>query len=655
MNDAPQNAIRSYRPGGWYAVFGEHACVLLPESEKPRVAALWELVDAGAGFDELLDALIATGLRSLPGFVLVSTAEDPTRIVLRGAARAVVTLESGEAVDVDGGAAATWVEQALSGVVSLQLVLEDAEEAVDFGIRGGLVRVSRVDQPPVSSGTMAPAAGAAAASVPTAASGESEVAPADAGQSSGAGAGVGVGAPATPYAAPVVAPVVGFDPLTDDLPEHAYAQEPVVEEPAADEIAGARSGETPSVEAPAVEEPPAAAVEEPVVDEPPAAPVEDLPIADEPVAYEPVADEVPEAGADAPTEAHAFPFFNDPDPETGELPAVQDADAPAKSAWGDPEPVPEPAPAKSAWGDPEPVPEPVAEEAPVEQTPEAPAKSAWGDPEPAPAAEAPAEPAWGQPEQPAAETGQAPAAAAPPSEPAWGQPQPPADATQPPSAPPAEPAWGQPQQGNVYTPSEAPSNPFAPGADNPAEPPMWEPPAPASAPQWGAPQAPEAPAWGNQGDVQDADHDGNTAAGGYQADQFARQHPGIPGQPPAPSVTAHAVARLVFSSGETIDVDRAVLVGRAPEARRFTSTDQPRLVTVPSPNQEISSTHLEVRPGSGVDHGSAIVTDMGSTNGTVLTQPGFAPEDLQPGIAVQLLPGSVIDLGDGVTIQVTSL
>ncbi|WP_157551294.1 FHA domain-containing protein, partial [Nocardioides jensenii] len=172
-------------------------------------------------------------------------------------------------------------------------------------------------------------------------------------------------------------------------------------------------------------------------------------------------------------------------------------------------------------------------------------------------------------------------------------------------------------------------------------------------PTWGQP-APDAPA-ANQATGDGVEHDGNTVAGGYSADHFARQHPGIPGQPQAPSVTAQPVARLVFSSGETIDVDRAVLVGRAPEARRFTSTDQPRLVTVPSPNQEISSTHLEVRPGSGVDHGSAIVTDMGSTNGTVLTQPGFAPEDLQPGIAVQLLPGSVIDLGDGVTIQVTSL
>jgi hypothetical protein len=43
---------------------------------------------------------------------------------------------------------------------------------------------------------------------------------------------------------------------------------------------------------------------------------------------------------------------------------------------------------------------------------------------------------------------------------------------------------------------------------------------------------------------------------------------------------------------------------------------------------------------------------MGSTNGTVLVQPGLPPEDLKPGIAVQLIPGAIINLGDGLTIQV---
>jgi pSer/pThr/pTyr-binding forkhead associated (FHA) protein len=114
------------------------------------------------------------------------------------------------------------------------------------------------------------------------------------------------------------------------------------------------------------------------------------------------------------------------------------------------------------------------------------------------------------------------------------------------------------------------------------------------------------------------------------------------------------VARLQISNGDEVSVDRAVVIGRAPEARRFNDTEQPLLVTVPSPHLEISSTHIEVRPGTGADHGTAVVTDLGSTNGTVLVQPGLGPEDLAPGVAVQLIPGAIIDLGDGVTIKVTS-
>ena len=147
------------------------------------------------------------------------------------------------------------------------------------------------------------------------------------------------------------------------------------------------------------------------------------------------------------------------------------------------------------------------------------------------------------------------------------------------------------------------------------------------------------------------DRDGQTQVGAPVPD-FDR--PPVPGQEVAPEVVSHPVASLIFSTGDVVAVDRTVLVGRAPEARRFASHDQPHVVTVASPQQEISSTHLEIRPGAGADHGSAIATDLGSTNGTVLAQPGLDPEELTPGIAVSLIPGAVLDLGDGVTIQVTN-
>ncbi|GAA1759479.1 hypothetical protein GCM10009795_002300 [Nocardioides hankookensis] len=306
----------SFRGGEWFGIFGPSATVVLPPSEKDRVARLWELVDDGAGFDETLDALISAGLRELPGFVLVSDDDSETKVVIRGAAR--VHLATGaEVVHVEGDDATTWVERSVRGVTRVRIeVADEAEpaEALDGVLDGGLVRLASAEHPP--------------------------------------------------------------------------------------------------------------AVEE------------------------------------------AEPF--------------------------------------------------------VEVEPE---------------------------------------------------------------------------------------------------------------------------------DV--ADHDGLTRAPEtVPVDLVAPREPGIPGQPPAPPVTARPVARLLLPDGDTVDVDRSVLVGRAPEASRIVTEGEPRLVAVESPHQEVSSTHLEVRPGSGADHGCAVATDLGSTNGSVVVQPGLPPEDLRPGVTVQLVPGAVVDLGDGVSIEV---
>jgi hypothetical protein len=363
---------RSVAPGDWFGIFGEGVSVLLPPAAKPRVAAIWEAVDDGAGFDELLDSLIRDGLRELPGFVLVSVDGGDAKVVIRGAASAAFTTASGP-VEVTGSPDSTWVEKSLSGVTGMTVLVGDsAPDGPPYVVDAGLLRVSRVEQ--------------------------------------------SLGDAPAPEPEPIPVPV----------------PEPVVPKPA-------------------------------------------------------------------------------------------------------PIPVPEPEPAPIPVPEPEPAPIPVPEPEPVVP------------------------------------------------------------------APPPQPVVPEP------TPTPPVSDPFAGTFPPPDQPPVDDPtPVPDAAP---APQA--------------------------------------------PVVTARAVARLIFSSGETVDVDRSVLIGRAPEPRNFSANDQPHVVTVPSPNQEISSTHLEIRPGTAADHGSAVATDLGSTNGTVVVQPGLPPEDLQPGIAVQLIPGAILDLGEGVTIQVT--
>ncbi len=336
---------RSVVPGEWYAVLGDDVVVLLPPAAKARVAGVWERVDEGAGFDEVLDALVSGGLRELPGFILVSDTAGDVKLVIRGAGEARLATPDG-LVTVTGDADSTWVERHVTGVTGLRLRVAEGDDA-SYLLGSGLVRVSSVEQP---------------------------------------------------------------------APE--------------------------------------------------------------------------------------------PDGDTGPL-------APAVAEPGDafePEPVPA-------------VDDPLTDEIPAQLL---------------------------EPPVPAAD----PAAA--------------------------------------YVPT------------TPMLPPAVEPPASSS------------------------------PTGAHSA---------------VPTADLEPVARLVFSSGEVVDVDRPLVVGRAPQPR---GDEGARLVTVPSPHQEISSTHLEIRPGSGADHGSAVVTDLGSTNGTLVVQPGLPPEDLQPGIAVQLVPGAVVDLGEGVTIQVTT-
>ena len=139
---------RSYRPARGTACSVTRAVaasLLLPPGERARVAALWELVDAGAGFDEVLDALLAGGLSDLEGFVLWSVADDLTQVVVRGPARVVLTTAEGEDV-LDGASAATWAERRVRGVRSTSVEIEDVD-GPDLGVVSGLVRVGRVDEP----------------------------------------------------------------------------------------------------------------------------------------------------------------------------------------------------------------------------------------------------------------------------------------------------------------------------------------------------------------------------------------------------------------------------------------------------------------------------------------------------------------------------
>jgi hypothetical protein len=116
-----------------------------------------------------------------------------------------------------------------------------------------------------------------------------------------------------------------------------------------------------------------------------------------------------------------------------------------------------------------------------------------------------------------------------------------------------------------------------------------------------------------------------------------------------PQFVAYPIlAVLRVSDGTSAELDRPILIGRAPSTDR-SDNRAPRLMTVPSPNHDISRAHLEVAP----DGWQILVTDLNSTNGTVLVRPGGGDrQQLTPGEPVPVQVGSVIELGDGVSVLI---
>lgn len=104
------------------------------------------------------------------------------------------------------------------------------------------------------------------------------------------------------------------------------------------------------------------------------------------------------------------------------------------------------------------------------------------------------------------------------------------------------------------------------------------------------------------------------------------------------------LATLRVSDGTELALDRLVRIGRAPVGPGDVDV---RLLTVPSPGQDISRTHLEIVP----DGWRVMVKDLNSTNGTVLAGPdGAERRPLPPGESVPVRLGSVLELADGVSV-----
>jgi pSer/pThr/pTyr-binding forkhead associated (FHA) protein len=107
-----------------------------------------------------------------------------------------------------------------------------------------------------------------------------------------------------------------------------------------------------------------------------------------------------------------------------------------------------------------------------------------------------------------------------------------------------------------------------------------------------------------------------------------------------------------FRIGRTVVwLDAVSYVGRRPSSPRIIYGQMPRLVRVPSPRQEVSSTHIEVRQLGA----SVVLTDMRSTNGSIVFPPRGEPRKLRQGESVVATPGTLVDIGDGNVIEILPL
>lgn len=105
------------------------------------------------------------------------------------------------------------------------------------------------------------------------------------------------------------------------------------------------------------------------------------------------------------------------------------------------------------------------------------------------------------------------------------------------------------------------------------------------------------------------------------------------------------LAIIRSSFGASLELTTPILIGRAPDTRGDTSV---QIMKVPSPNTDISRSHLRVQGNEW----NIEVMDLNSTNGSVLAVPGRPPVQLVPGQATVVPLGTIVDLGDGIQIRI---
>lgn len=136
-----------YAVGTWFGLIQANGCIVLdPEIEPTRIHTLWSVLSAGAGFSEVVQALVAGGdIDSLPGFAVLVREKQGYHIAVRGCLAVSATTSEG-VVKIQGKRVVTWREEAIVDPLTLSVFVDDCESAQpQWPLKEGIVLVSKID------------------------------------------------------------------------------------------------------------------------------------------------------------------------------------------------------------------------------------------------------------------------------------------------------------------------------------------------------------------------------------------------------------------------------------------------------------------------------------------------------------------------------
>lgn len=154
--------------------------------------------------------------------------------------------------------------------------------------------------------------------------------------------------------------------------------------------------------------------------------------------------------------------------------------------------------------------------------------------------------------------------------------------------------------------------------------------------------------------VASGDHDGSTVFSTdiRQAREESRARAGASASPTADAPGADSDAHrsggyvLVLPDGRSQELNAPVIIGRAPSVSNVPASVLPHLITLSA--DDISRNHVRI----AVEGGTVVVTDLLSSNGTQVIQPGKPPLSLRGGEPTPVIVGTVVDLGSGITLTI---